>query len=246
MRRSCQFQKITFKCILLNGFLLWGLAGPAFAQYRPPAGGAPPRTGMTTTGRRGGCSGTEATTLTALAPRSYVGQTVAARPTFAWFVPGSEDVPVEFYLYESADHNGWRLIERRELQGTPGMMTFSLLESSVELTVGRRYLWQVALLCNPNYPSTALVAEAEVEAVTLPPSLATALSQASNPLEQANLYGAAGFWYDALAAAMAEDTPEARNLQLSLLNELVAAETIASEHSAQLKQIITVEEQHLR
>jgi len=53
-------------------------------------------------------------------------------------------------------------------------MKLSCCRRKPGLAVGQKYLWQVAILCDPNYPSD-LVAKAEIEVVEMSPALKTAL-----------------------------------------------------------------------
>jgi hypothetical protein len=186
--------------------------------------------------------------LTTLAPHQSVGQTVSTHPSFAWFVPEPQPTPLEFQLYEYSASGERQLVYKTELQSNPGIMTLSLPKEHPGLAVGHSYYWQVILFCNPNRPSTALVAHAEIEVVNQLPSLQTALSETSNLMEQVNLYAEAGLWYDAfgLALSLPEGT-SARTLQLSLLESLVNLEQTVTlnngEQSLTLRAIVEVEQQ---
>lgn len=217
----------------------------ALAEYQPPSEPSQPDSGdVGTTGRRGGCRTTSAASLTALAPYSHVGQTVSTSPIVAWFVPDSDSFPLEFFLYEY-DGDNERKILHQNLQSSPGIMNLSL----PNLTVGKQYRWQVVLLCNPNRPSSALITGATIEVMAMPPALKTQLEVTNNPLEEANLYAESGFWYDAFGAVL-ESTEDlnAKDLGLSLLENLVSLEALsdlesAQEQSVQLQQVVRIEQQ---
>lgn len=215
------------------------LAPPAWANYSPPDDLSAPRGGTTTTGRRGGCLGmTES--LTAIAPRSHVGQTLSPRPTFTWFVSEPEALPIEFQLYAASPTGETELVYAAELQSAPGMMTLALPETQPALQPGQRYLWQVILFCNPNSPSSAVVSEAELELGQASPELTAALAAASDPADRATLLGEAGFWYDAIAQTVSESTPAAQAAQTALLTDLAELEASggSGDRSDRLRQII--------
>jgi len=177
------------------------IAHPTWAGYVPPTQPSAPRTPTTTTGRRGGCVGDQATSLTALAPQSHVGQTVSSRPAFAWYVPDTSSLPMEFYLYETIEDSN-RLVYRAEMFSVPGIMSLMLPEAEPGLQVGQSYQWKVVLLCNPNRPSSALVVESQIDVVEMSGELQTNLQRVSDRQERAELYAASGLWYDAVAETL--------------------------------------------
>ncbi|XWK88912.1 MAG: DUF928 domain-containing protein [Phormidium sp.] len=235
------FHRLLSACILT---LFLSIVSAAFAQYNPPPDQRAPRGNTASTGPRGGgCSGTSKTTLTALAPQKYIGQTVSTRPTFAWFVPDSQSYKMEFTLYESTSGDRIKLIEKIKLDSSPGIMKLSLPESIPDLTVGKTYLWQVALLCNENYPSSDLITKAELEVVPLPMNVKTSLDAVKDPLQRADIYANSGFWYDALSEALkADNTPQSRATVSTLLEELANFES--SEVSRELMKVANIKRQN--
>ncbi len=238
----------------LLGSSLLAMAATAWAQPRsgytpPPPSGPPPsseRGGLTS---RGGCEGGEVIPLLPLAPQAHVGRTASTHPSFAWFVPGAEALPIEFSIFEQGPGKRPKLVRRLELQGSPGMMSHAIPANLPGLSVGQRYLWQVALICDPNRPSTALVAAAEVDVVEATPSLATALLSATDSVARAQLYAQAGLWYDSLREILQPvKTPRAREFELTLLADLANLEATQGEqgsaYSAKLRQVVERERRH--
>lgn len=219
-----------------------------FAAYKPPTNPSRPKspTGSNST-RTNGCIGRAQTTLTALAPLSHFGQTVSSQPTFAWFVPDAEPHEMEFSLYEYGVSGKGKLIKKIQLQSSSGIMKLSLAKEKFSLSVGQKYLWQIALLCNPNYPSEDLVAKAVIEVVPKLPHLADALLQTKEIVKQADIYAEAGLWYDALSLALQDPQNKAFSLNLlTQLSNLEAEQTNTKDvqqHASQIKQIIAVERQ---
>ena len=242
--KSCRQRSLT-SCILTL-FLL--VPTTTFAAYKSPTNPSRPKspTGSNST-RTNGCIGTAQTTLTVLAPLSHFGQTVSSQPTFVWFVPDAEPHEMEFSLYEYGVSGKGKLIKKIQLQSSSGIMKLSLAKEKFSLSVGQKYLWQIALLCNPNYPSEDLVAKAVIEVVAIPPRLKDALSQTKEIIKQADLYAEAGLWYDALSLALQDPQNKAFSLNLlTQLSNLEAEQTSTKDlpqHASQIKQIIAVEGQ---
>jgi hypothetical protein len=217
------------------------------AEYRPPSDQKPPTTRTTSTvTRTGGCRGDKQTTLTALAPQKHTGQTVSSQPSFAWFVPDVESYPLEFRLYKYEVSGDRILIHKSQLQSQRGIMSHSLPLDTPPLVTGQRYNWQVVLLCNPNRPSSALVAGADLDVVAIPNDLAIKLSTTNNLQQRVDLYANASLWYDALSTALTATNRTQQRLELELLEDLAKSEDTTAntvEYSDRIRPIIEVERQ---
>ena len=199
--------------------LLLHMPAIAFAGYTPPSRPSAPKRGTTTpTGVRGGCGGEAKIPLTAIAPVKHVGQTTSTHPTVAWFVPDQKSYPIELTLFEAGETGRGTAIFATKLQSTSGMMTFSLPKDQPGLAVGKQYVWQVAMLCNPNRPSQDRWVEMLVEVVPISPDLKARLAATNDPLQRSQLYGESGFWYDALAEI--NQAPKAAAFRVTLLKTL--------------------------
>lgn len=153
--------------------------------------GAPPRTAGG--GTRGpSCIQGGSTPLTALMPSNNVGITVAANPTFFWYVPQTIAQSAKFVVVD--DQNKLVYQTNLDLTGTPGIVQ-KRLPPTTSLKVGKTYHWSFTLNCNPQNPTTQV--EGWVERTALAPDLKTELQQAS-PLEQAKIYAEAGIWQETL------------------------------------------------
>lgn len=190
------------RSFLLTGAMLSSLLLPTLAladdDKAPPSGRS--------SGGRGCGSATALTTSTVpalilLTPQQQRGQTAATRPTFAWFVRATSPRPLEFRLYE-VEPNQFKLVKEVKsdrLTAIPGIMVLPFTPSDPELVVGKRYRWQVELVCDANRPSSNLFAEAEFEVVPLQANLKTQLSRSKDRVGEARLYLQANLWLDALA-----------------------------------------------
>lgn len=237
--RFRQHQK-RFWITLCTLALLLSTTPIAVAGYRPPPRPSAPGRGTTTpTGVRGGCGGEAKVPLTALAPVKHVGQTTSSHPTVAWFVPDQKSYSIELTLFEATEKGRGKILYTTKLPSKAGIMTFSLPSDQPGLIVGKQYLWQVAMVCNPNRPSQDKWVETAMEVMPVPPDLKTKLASTTNPLQRSQLYGAAGFWYDALAEAL--KAPAANALRLDLLKSLSQLEV--AEQQTRLATIAALLEQ---
>jgi hypothetical protein len=229
---------IAFLGLFLQMTLAWG-------GYKPNPKPSAPKSPTTTTGTRGGCHDKSTTTLTAFAPQTNIGQTVSQFPTFSWFVPDSQPLPMEFRLYKydsqgrspSGGGASSQLIEKVKMISQPGIMQHSLPRDRSGLAINQTYRWQVVIFCNPNRPSSALVTEAIVKVVEISPKLKQKLATTNKTLEKAELFAKSNFWYDALAEGFKDSSEQLnKNQQLRLLEILASLET--SPQTEQIQNII--------
>ena len=259
-----------FKNSYFIAICLWclslGITNPANAEYKKPktpTGNDAPNSQTTSiAATRGVCNlasdsskqVAKDATLTALAPYSHVGQSSATNPTFTWYIPDRESYPMEFWLYEfdPTSYGGkGKQVYQAKLASSAGIMTHSLPTKQAGLTPGKTYIWQVALICNPNSPSQSLVVNNQVKIVEVDPTLKTQLNNSSDYLTKADIYAQAGLWYDALAevATMPND-PQAQDLTLKLISQLAQTEQAnsitPSAENAKETQLIETHQQNLR
>lgn len=213
------------------------VAQSAIAGYQPPKRSSAPKSAGTTTGTRRGCASTTQASLTALAPQAHVGQSSHGHPTFVWFMPDEKSFSMEFELYEQTP-SGRQNIQRQQLSSQQGWATFGLPQTEAALSPDKDYFWQVIVYCNPNRPSSALVASANLQIQPLPNRLESLLSQAQTTTEQATLLAEGGFWYDAIALLSSASTPQAKQLRTSLVQDLAALE--ANKVQQQLMHVLDV------
>ncbi|BAY81494.1 hypothetical protein NIES267_09710 [Calothrix parasitica NIES-267] len=218
--------KISIK--LLSGCMLTLMfANTVIAAYTPPKKPSRPPGPVASGGTRtGACSTTSQASLTALAPISHVGKTASQQPTFAWFVPDSKSYPMEFTLYEYKSNGKPEEIKSIKFSSKPGIMKLSLAKNQLNLSVGKKYRWQIALLCDPNNPSKDLTAEAELEIAPIPNNLALQIQQAQNSIQKAQIYAREGFWYDGLAETL--KSSQNQQFKLTLLEKLSDLEAKAA------------------
>jgi hypothetical protein len=195
------------------------------AAYKPPPNQKPPSGYTDSSGVRGGCQANGVRSITLLAPVTHVGQTTLHHPTFAWFVPYSQQIPLEFTLYQfDKNEQPSKLAYKQQLQSSPGIMKLSLPQEGQGLSVGKKYLWQLETLCSSNRPSRNLLVRSEIEVVKIPSKLKMALSN-KREFQKVHLYAEAGLWYDALTEALAlSANGQLAKVAVSLLEDLAQSE----------------------
>lgn len=230
------FQRINaYKGIILFTLsLLLTISPVASAGYVPPPNQEPPSDQSKSTGIRGCPS------ITVLAPKTHVGQTVSTQPTFAWFISNANEQDArysstaKFKIAEiAADGQLKELANSLELPIVPGIMKLSL--DRLTLNVGQKYLWQISVRC----PDGSVVQRAEMRVVEMPSSLKQNLAITEDSAQKADLYAQAGVWYDAIASAL-ETSQNGKLGQIgsNLVQSLAQIEeTQFSENSTQLEEI---------
>lgn len=229
------------------------VSNTVLAEYKKPAStqnDAPAPNSTTISGTRGsGCSGREKTSLTALAPYSHIGKTIDPYPTFAWYIPDRQSYPVEFQLYEynpSQFQGKGEMLVKAVLQSSPGIMTYSLPRSHAGLSPGKKYVWQVAVVCNPNHPSKSLVVSTQIMVVEMPSDLTNQLNSTGDVVARADIYAENGLWYDALAEVVTtKNNPQAKKFTAELLEQLAVEELEDNAHNlAEQENIILLRKKH--
>lgn len=155
-------------------------------------------------------------TLTTLVPKSNIGLTASAFPTFYWFTPTNSYKIVQFSLRKvNPANNSVEEVYSSTFQssgkaglssiGLPTQITTQTLEAGVD------YQWQVGLYCSKQ-KRQGLVANGWIRYVPPSAQLVKQLTM-SKPQDQADVLAEAGYWYDAvqiLAAARQTQPDNAR------------------------------------
>jgi Domain of Unknown Function (DUF928) len=154
--------------------------------------------------------------LTALVPTNHIAQTIAARPTFLWYLADKQTV--EFRLVEPGVQKPLLVQSIQVTQ--PGIVQFELPPNSPELKPNQTYRWSIAVVCRPDRSSEDEVI-ALIQRVPQTADLSQQLATAKTDQNRAQLYAKSGLWYDALAAlSKAIADPKNRTAQTDLLSLL--------------------------
>lgn len=163
----------------------------------PIAGiGKPTRT--VTGGTRGGCKALPEgePTLTALVPEEGTQLTVAAYPSFFFYIPAIEAEALELIL---SSKDGEYIATFKTTGDELGIVSVSIPANSMPpLEIGKAYHWSFAIICDRSDPSANMIVKGSLERIELDPNLNTILETVP-PQERAALYFTDGAWQDTLA-----------------------------------------------
>jgi Domain of Unknown Function (DUF928) len=235
--------KLVALCILSSALL----ASPTgLAVYQPGTQKPVPPDRILVGGTTRGCSGGDMP-LTVLAPRNYMGRTISRHPTLAWFVPpDSVAKRIEVTIYEWVPGGNFKEVSKTPLQSTPGVMNLSpFSQNEPGLQLGKEYLWQVVLRCDPDNQSGDLLSRASFEVVKMPTTmLQTKLNKAINSVEKTEIYAEEGLWYDALGEALKlAKASKLGEVGSTLLNDLAKSEALKTISALPSKERIAAEKQ---
>ncbi|BAY62551.1 hypothetical protein NIES22_26250 [Calothrix brevissima NIES-22] len=185
--------------------------------FKPPQrGSAPPSAGGATRGSSYCVQKNQL--LTALLPKENIGLTFSERPSFFWYVPKDTVKTAQFSILVEGDENS---IEDDVVYETtlnvpdkPGIMKFTLPETSTPLKVGKRYHWYLTLVCDRQNPAKNPNLEGWVERVQPEAKLSKALEQADLRKRPA-LYADAGIWHEAITSLVALRCAEPNNFKVT-------------------------------
>ncbi len=155
--------------------------------------------------------------LVAVIPESNIAATVAAHPTFFWYVPANSLKMGRFTLYDGYGANRKKVYETRmNLEGTPGVISFNLpADGSVPpLEINRTYYWVFRVFCDPLDRSGDLQVEGFVQRIRPSAELQARLGRATDR-ERPTIYAASGIWHETLTSlvALRQANPNDRSIQ---------------------------------
>ncbi|MDX2228034.1 MAG: DUF928 domain-containing protein [Leptolyngbyaceae cyanobacterium bins.349] len=203
--------------LIAPGFVIPDVA-IAQSGFRPPRSGAP---GNREAGasRSDTCAATaDRSGLLALLPTSNLGLTTKAFPTFFAYIPPNNAQRAEFRLLEEGSQKevftGQVMLPQADspnpnYRHKASIVELTLPQSGIAsgLTAGKKYVWALMMVCNPNNRAEDIVVIGGIERIgdeyvkSLDPQTQLKLksvSQAPGP-ERLSVYGAAGIWQDLLA-----------------------------------------------
>ncbi|MBD2341693.1 DUF928 domain-containing protein [Calothrix sp. FACHB-156] len=180
-------------------------------------------------GSRSGCAETslaESKIVTLLTPKSYVGQTISARPTVFWYLFKTSAQPIKITLMEPGV-----IKPLYEQQINSPQAGIGQLQIPIELTVGKKYSWSITLICNQKRPSLNPFFSSWIERVSTTSTLENNLTATTSLRDRALIFAQAGLWYDTLTYISQAKTanPQDPTLQtdfLSLLKQIGLTEII--------------------
>ncbi len=196
------------------------LAGSSI-KYQPPGRSTPQRTEGSGTRSADGvsCSGqSEKLFIAALSPTNHIGQTSSPRPTLYAYFSGSQGLEVRLREIGQSTALWSQTLQPKQ----PGLQAIVYPNNKPELTVGKKYEWSVAILCNPKTFERINSPFAGITRIEEPEKLQENLNKARTTPDRAQVYAEASLWYEALdTLALARSlNPKDTAVQTELINLL--------------------------
>lgn len=195
--------------------------GMMWNSFQPPEQGVP--------GRRegGGTRGSNCpTSTTALIPKSTMGRTVSAKPTFFYYVPIALNKTVQFELADERD----KTIYKKSFQmvtNRAGIVSVSLGQdgNSPVLEVGKNYHWYFTIKCSTENSQDDVLVSGWINRTALAPALKTELDRSSER-DRLSILTQQGIWYEYLAtlAKLRLSSPSDASLALKWSDMLSSVE----------------------
>ncbi len=199
---------------LVVGVLFLMTTFPASAQFKPQD--RKPASGNSRAGGSRGCA-SSGIPLTQLAPVTFIGKTASTRPMFIWYMSSSQNVRFRLFEFDSAT-SVKQIGKVQEIPTIVGINQLKLPLNYPELTVGKTYLWQIAIDCE----NDTIINHAEftvIKSQSLPKNRFTSIP------ERVNYYAEKELWYEALSEALkATENGKLGQTGANLVKELAQSE----------------------
>ena len=199
---------------LPSSYLNLAQSNQANQGYVPPAKDREQQK-ATSSGSRG-CSG-EPIDIVPLIPADRTLTTISANPNFLFLVQSQPNLPVHFSLVEPGVVKPvWENelnIERSGILSVP-------IPQSVNLDIGKEYVWNLKAICNPHRPSENWYIRAIVKRVSPSAQLRQNLASTNDKSEQAAILASEGIWYDAIAVSYHSNNERADSYFQQLLAQI--------------------------
>ncbi len=118
------------------------------------------------------CISPNSKSLTALVPKDNLGTTIAAHPTFWFYLPlgrSETDIQARFVLLD--ENQSPVLVQKMALPDAPGIVSVKLPESEQSLEIGKQYNWYFSIICDQSEPSLNPWVRGWIERVEATPEL---------------------------------------------------------------------------
>ncbi|NER36724.1 MAG: DUF928 domain-containing protein [Oscillatoria sp. SIO1A7] len=167
----------------------------------PPDDGDPgPSPGGAT--RSPGCfldSGLPKLPMTALLPETRKGLTVAARPTFFAYIPGTVAAMGDFVIAEKQEDGEVEIYKTTfPLSQSSGIVRFTIPDLAPPLEIGKKYEWSLGIICDTAHPVNLWFVAGAIERINaIPNGPSSAIDELS--LSAIRYYAENGIWHETLA-----------------------------------------------
>ena len=182
-------------------------------NFNPPGDGQPPKTSGAGSRDGGKCSVDESP-IQPLMPEGNFGLTFYERPpVFIRLPKTSAQKVVLTFREQTGEYTEYAVLP---IPKRSDVVSFALPNDKTPLTVGKNYQWILAVVCGKSGQPDDPVFSGWVQRVDQPAELRQELSR-KTPLQQAQWYGAHGYWYDMLSVIVQERRSHPNNPALAAL-----------------------------
>lgn len=155
---------------------------------------------------------------TLIAPQSEVGLTTQSHPQLSIYFAEIPKLPVSINI---EDPTGMKVLWMEEIVvDRAGVYTFTVPKDTPDLIPGKEYDWTVALICDRQKRRRDIFAAAPIIRVSMSEKVKRELSLAESDVAKAQILAREGLFYDAVAELTTSNDDRAKNLLLSLLNQV--------------------------
>lgn len=182
-------------------------------NFDPPGTGEPPKTSGAGSRDGGRCAASEPP-IQPLMPTRNFGLTFHERPAVFIRLPKTSAQKVVLtFRDEAGEYTEYAVLPIAE---HGDLISFALPNDKTPLTIGKNYQWILAIMCGESGQPDDPVFSGWVQRVNQPAELRQELSR-KTPLQQAQWYGAHGYWYDMLSVLVQERRSHPNDATLAAL-----------------------------
>ncbi|GAP98752.1 DUF928 domain-containing protein [Leptolyngbya sp. NIES-2104] len=142
-------------------------------------------------------------TFTVFAPKTYLGLTTQARPTFWIYLPSGRAKMLEFSVFDRQRKGIYQT--QIAIENKSGLVKITLPETAPALNFNQSYNWTVALVCNSKRRTEDWVIGGWIARQAPTAELQREFNLALTDLDRARLYAQSQFWYDAISLLITSD-----------------------------------------
>lgn len=192
--------------------VLSGQAQIAMANaFDPPPGQGTPGSTAGGASRPSRSTCLDSDTFTVLAPRTYLGFTTQARPTFWVYLPSSRAKTLEFSLFDRQRKGIYQT--QIAIENKSGLVKITLPETAPALNLDQSYNWTVALVCNSKRRTEDWVIGGWIQRKAPTAQFQQRFNLALTDFDRATVYAQSQFWYDAISLLITSKQPSSKALK---------------------------------
>lgn len=184
-------------------------------------------------GRRGGCVSGTIPVMPLTPNKDNFVKTVSPQPEFFVYIPPTKAKLLQFILKDETGNE----IDNQEIpiSQSDGVISINV-GNKTNLEMGKKYTWEIFLVCNPMVINTSNYTKGSIERVTLEENIKKELLANEDILKQAQIYANNNIWQDTIslvASVQASQPQEWQQLLTSVGLENLKEKKLISENTPQ-------------